>query len=178
MDKIKYILFSEYTQLVLQSKKSDFLCFCIDVSMNCTSMKCPSMKCPSMKCPSMKCLCMIEMSIYWMSIYEVWAFRKSRKMSTASDQYFLNYEKELQGVSNWPHPAGIGLNSMDTDSDSTNSFSLFTCRTWNLNIYYCSVVEKYELMFQSILTGCNLYRFFQSPTKDKLYGLRILWHLI
>ena len=54
MDKIKYIPFSEYTQLVLQFKKSDFICFCIDVSMNCASMK----------CPSMKCLCMIEMSIY------------------------------------------------------------------------------------------------------------------
>ena len=49
MDKIKYILFSEYTQLVLQSKKSDFICFCIDVSMNCASMKCPSIECPSMK---------------------------------------------------------------------------------------------------------------------------------
>ena len=41
----------------------------------------------------------------------LWVFRKSQKISTASDQYFLSYVKKLQGGgSNCPPPAGIGLN--------------------------------------------------------------------
>ena len=40
----------------------------------------------------------------------LWVCRKSQKISTASDQYFLSYVKKLQGVVKLtPPPAGIGL---------------------------------------------------------------------
>ena len=43
----------------------------------------------------------------------LWVCRKSQKISTASDQYFLSYVKKNYrgGVKLTPPPAGIGLNS-------------------------------------------------------------------
>ena len=39
-----------------------------------------------------------------------WVFRKSQKISTASDQYFLSYVKKTTGGGQIdPPPAGIGL---------------------------------------------------------------------
>ena len=44
------------------------------------------------------------------SIKGLWVWRKSQKISTASDQYFLSYVKKLQGGGQLdPPPAGIGL---------------------------------------------------------------------
>ena len=42
----------------------------------------------------------------------LWACRKSQKISTASDQYFLSYVKKTRGEGGQidPPPAGIGLN--------------------------------------------------------------------
>ena len=42
----------------------------------------------------------------------LWVCRKSQKISTASDQYFLSYVKKLRGgVKLTPPPAGIGLSN-------------------------------------------------------------------
>ena len=44
--------------------------------------------------------------------------RKSQKISTASDQYFLSYVKKLQGGGQIdPPPAGIGLTITDRTLD-------------------------------------------------------------
>ena len=41
----------------------------------------------------------------------LWVCRKSQKVSTASDQYFMSYVKKLKGGGQIdPLPAGIGLN--------------------------------------------------------------------
>ena len=54
----------------------------------------------------------------------LWVCKKSQKISTASDQYFLSYVKKLQG-SNWPPPpAGIGLKV------------IFFILTVNINIWH------------------------------------------
>ena len=39
----------------------------------------------------------------------LWVFRKSQKMLTASDQYFLSYVKKNYKGGSPPPPAGIGL---------------------------------------------------------------------
>ena len=84
---------------------------------------------------------------------ELWVWRKSQKISTASDQYFLSYVKKLKID---PPPAGIGLKDVPRPKRLYSTNVWITPAVWKqknkmANLHFSSKLHSiYSILFEFI----------------------------